>query len=64
MSDQKVTFTKEQIQWLENEFPEAVWSTSESTLIHTAGQRSVLARIKSVSKVEVHFVPVHSKTSW
>lgn len=61
-SDQKVSFTREQIEWLESQFPELYWdSTATATeLFMAAGQRSVLARIRQISRVEVRYVPVHS----
>jgi hypothetical protein len=58
-SDQKVTFTREQIEWLEREFPEDPYEESSDQLIRKAGQRSVLARIKQISRVETRYVPVH-----
>lgn len=59
-SDQKVTFTREQIEWLENQFPESLWEENANDMFRKAGQRSVLARIKQISRVETRYVPVHS----
>ena len=58
-SDQKVTFTREQIEWLERTFPEDPYEEDPEMLIRKAGQRSVLARIKQISRVETRYVPVH-----
>lgn len=60
MSDQKVTFTREQIEWLENEFPESAYEEDSNQIIRRVHQRSVLARIKQISRVETRYVPVHS----
>ena len=53
-------FSLEQISFLEKEFPEQ-WSSNmtEQQRCYNAGQRSVLARIKSVSGVQ--YVPEYAK---
>lgn len=55
-SDQKVTFTQEQIDWLEKEFPELTLNAPASEMRYQRGIRSVIARIRQVSRVEVRYV--------
>jgi hypothetical protein len=65
-SDQKkVTFSVEQIDWLEQQFPELQFlpEASLGELQHAQGQRSVIHRIKQVSRVEARNVPIPVKVS-
>lgn len=61
-SDQKqrnrIRFQQEQIEWLESQFPEITMLSTPEELTYHAGQRSVLARIKTETQVEVRIVPV------
>lgn len=63
-SDQKnVTFTVEQIDWLEKQFPERMGLCEDREMVLVAGQRSVLQRIKQVSRVETRNVPIPARVS-
>lgn len=63
-SDQKnVTFTVEQIDWLEKQFPERMGLYEDREMVLVAGQRSVLQRIKQVSRVETRNVPIPARVS-
>ena len=60
-SDQKrsrIVFTQVQIEWLEKLYPEITTLADGPEMLHRAGQRSVLARIKQESNVEVRHVPL------
>lgn len=60
-SDQKrnrIVFQQEQIEWLERIFQEVSSLAEPLEMAHRAGQRSVLARIKQESQVEVRYVPI------
>lgn len=54
---QEVRFTQEQIQYLEKLYPEITTQAPYQDVLFRMGQRSVLARIKELSKVEVRLVP-------
>lgn len=60
-SDQKrnnIVFNQAQIEWLEKLYCEVTSLSTHDELVYRAGQRSVLAKIKQQSSVEVRLVPV------
>lgn len=56
---QRVMFSQAQIDWLERIYPEVTSLDKHDELVYRQGQRSVLARIKQESQVEVRIVPTN-----
>lgn len=53
---QKVMFSQEQIQWLEQQFPEDPTLTDPQKIQQKQGERKVLMLIRQQSNVEVRYV--------